>query len=244
MNKIALTLAVLITSGIHASSLAQNDASGNNHDIRQTVLEIDRLHIDAKRQLDLLITLGQITEAIEEIRPYGDSVLVLLDDSQPLSERWRRVLEVSGDTMTVAAARGGEWTDPPAEFRELRDRVEVLDAELQMLRGMSDMPFDPVSPPILNPETAEDAPNPELVLQEQLKTWELNENAVRYAQVGEIGVQPAVWLNVPSGGARLEVGGSTTVGERSIRLDKLDRGRDGRIRLTFNMDGFPVKINW
>lgn len=207
-------------------------AAGTGENIRQSVLELDRLHIDAKRQLALLQTLGEVTASIEVIRPYGESVLALLDDRKPMAERWRAVLAADLNFS------GPQTSAMALQIETLLTDVAALRAAMAVLQSAPHIPF--AEPPPTVPEIAE----PELVLQEQLENWQLDAHAVRYAQVGAGGVAPAVWLDAPSGGRRLEVGSSTVVGERAIRLDKMDRRRDGRIRLLFDLDGQPVNIDW
>lgn len=240
-------LAGLLALGISAAGLAQGEpgpvARPSLPDIRPTVTELDRLLIDARRQLELLGTVSALTEVIEQIRPFGETILVLLDDSRPMPERWRKVLA----TPPAIAGEGRPSASPgplEQELRMLQDRVEMLDAQLAVLNSAPALPFAPPLPlpvPEPGPEAAAD---PELVLQEQLENWQLDAGAVRYAQAGQPGIQPAVWLDAPTGGARLAVGSSIRVGERAVRLERLDRQRDGRLRLRFRLDGKPVNIDW
>lgn len=248
--KTILLLAGLLALGISGAGLAQGThedgtaaqaASPDTSGIRPTVTELDRLLIDARRQLELLRTVSALTEVIETIRPFGKTILVLLDESRPMAERWQKVLATPA-TIAVEGTPSEPLLSKPLEqeLRMLRDRVEVLDAQLAVLNSAPGLPFAPALP-APEPEAHE---NPELVLEEQIENWRLDADAVRYAQAGRVGVQPAVWLDSPTGGVRLAVGSSMRVGERAIRLDRLDRRRDGGIRLQFTLDGKPVNIDW
>ncbi len=244
-------LAGLFAMGLSISLAAQNpDTSGNTStpsnvdqasEVRPALMEMDKLLIDAKRQLELMSTIGAITRELELIRPFGDTILVLLDESKPMPERWRRVLTNPGDITTQEPSL--ELDSPQIQELEhellvLKDRIEIMNAEMAVMAGAPNMPFTPM------PELTVAEEDPEADLIEQLENWKLDARAVRYAQAGQVGVQPAVWLDSPTGGARLTVGSSVRVGERSIRLDRLERQRDGRVRLSFSLNGNPVQFDW
>jgi len=253
MNKAAnAILASLLAAGLSSpvpaqdtdtpgDSAAPRTASAQASGIRPAVLEVDRLLIDAKRQLELFLTVGQIVQAVEQIRPFGDTILVLLDESRPMADRWQEVLTAPAGMAVDSIPPEHLPPDPlQDELRLLKDRVEVMNAELAVLHGAPSVPFGSAA----LPSAVDESENPEPTLQEQIENWQLDAGAVRYAQTGRAGVQPAVWLDAPTGGARLAVGASIRIGGRAVRLDRLERRRDGRIRLRFSVDGKPVHIDW
>ena len=243
-------LAGLFAMGLSISLAAQNlDTSGNTStrssvdqasEVRPALMEMDKLLIDAKRQLELMSTIGAITRELELIRPFGDTILVLLDESKPMPERWRRVLASPGDIATQGPSvpDSSQIQELEHELLVLQDRVEIMNAEMAVMAGAPNMAFTPM------PELTVSEEDPEADLIEQLENWKLDARAVRYAQAGQVGVQPAVWLDSPTGGARMTVGSSVQVGERSIRLDRLERQRDGRVRLSFSLNGNLVQFDW
>lgn len=227
----ATAIACLAMTGAPAPAAAQA-----NGDPEPALLELDRLHIDARRQLSLLGTLGEITTALDGIRPYGDAILVLLDDSRPMPERWRQVLGAPPPGLAT-----GESSAVGEELVQLRSEVDALFETIAYMQQQSVSNSPWTEPDAPEPDGIED---PELVLQKQMENWQLDASAVRYAQLGTPSVSPAVWLDAPAGGRHLEAGRSTMVGKQAIRLDRVDRQRDGRLRLQFNLDGKPVSIDW
>lgn len=243
-SALASLAALAISAAVPADAHGQEPgAAPESPAIRPAVAELDRMLIDARRQLELMATAGELVKLVEQIQPWGDSVLVLLDESRPMAERWRKVLAAPPAMAIDPGPAELLRTDSPEleqELRMLRDRVEIMDAQLAVLGSAGALP--PVPLPL--PEQAAAEEDPALALQERIGNWRLNADAVRYAQAGRAGVQPAVWLDSPVGGARLAVGSSMRIGDRALHLDRLDRQRDGRIRMLFRLDGQPVSIDW
>jgi len=160
-------------------------------------------------------------------------MLALLDESRSIEERWQKVLTTPIETNLQEDIAESAWVNAlEEELLKLKDQVALLSAELAVLHGAPPLPI------VETPRNHGDS------LEDEIRNWQLDVSQIRYAQTSEVGVKPAVWLDMPTGGTQLDVGASVQIGNRTVRLDKLDKRLDGRIRLLFNLDGQPVSIDW
>lgn len=195
----------------------------------ESAVELDRLHIEAKRQLDLLTTLGEIGRILDELRRHGEPMLALVDGDLPVEARWR-----------AAFLGAPALPSRDEELIALRNEIEVLKAVVQAMRVAPDGTFEvpEAGPPDSGPEVVEAEP------EAPLGPWTPDAAAVRYAQLADAGIRPAVWLEGRTAGRRLSLGETVILEGRAIRLRDLSRRRDGRIGILFEVDGDPLPLVW
>lgn len=203
----------------------------------EDVAMLDRLQTDSQRFFELIESFNKVAYMLGVLKPFNESILVLLDQDLPVEDRWRRAMALAPevkDGKVVPEGESGGNVELEAEIVRLRSEVDALRAELAIL---DEGPY------------IEELPLPEEILEVNHDTedgWELDRGSIRYVQLPEPGAdtEPAVWLASAGDGLRVGVAETVFMDGKRIRLAELRERPGGRIRLLFAVDGEPRTIDW
>ena len=194
-------------------------------------VRLDAQLVDAVRQLELFTTLAQIGAAFQQLQPYRESILVLLDPRLPVEERWRRALEIQPAHMPTQSSVDSE------ELNWIRMEIDAIRAEISALQNLPNIIHTP--PPV--------DPDP-VVVQEgegyDEPSWDIDSGSLRYVQLAESGLEPAIWLASESSGVRVVQKETIRHQGRLIHLSDLRREESGRIQVHLIVDGEPYVLTY
>ncbi len=213
-------------AGVPAGFTAGDDAAA-----------LDRDLVLARRQRDLLATLAEIGQLLEQVRPLRQPILSLLDGTLSTDDRWRSAM---ASMPPPADSAGGYGRD--GEILQLRAEVESLRAEMAL--------FLQTAPEIPVPDGFPD-PVENGIMETSAPDWEPDRSGIRFVQFpapgqGTAGTagKPAVWIEADGMSAHLEQGRAVRFHGREVRLASLRSLADGRILITLDVDGTTHPITW
>ncbi len=238
-------LAMGFAGAIHADS---HQAAVPGVSVGSTVTDdaaaLDRDLVLARRQRDLLATLVEIGQLLEQIRPLRQPVLSLLDGTLSPDDRWRAAMASMPPPADSADGYGRE-----GEILQLRAEVESLRAEMALFLQTAPLPAPEFPIPDISPDPMEDG-----TMETSVPDWEPDRSGIRFVQLPAPGAggtgtaettgKPAVWLEADGMSAHLEQGRAVRFHGREIRLASLRPLADGRILITLDVDGAPHPITW
>ncbi len=217
-------------SGVSVGSTVTNDMAA-----------LDRDLVLARRQRDLLATLAEIGELLEQIRPLRRPVLSLVDGALSPDDRWRAAM-----ASMPPPADSAEGYGPGGEILQLRAEVESLRAEMALFLQTAPLPAPEIPMPDMSPDPMDDG-----TMETSVPDWEPDRSGIRFVQFpapgadghGAVG-KPAVWLEAHGMSAHLEQGRAVRFHGREVRLASLRPLADGRVLITLDVDGSPHPITW
>ena len=207
---------------------AGDDMTAQVEDLPAVLL--DSQLTDAKRQLEVLNTLRDMSTALREIRSYRKSLLFLLNPDVPVDERWRLALQ---SVPIPVAETDPELAGSNLDVQILRQELESLRAEVAILQSVPDN-IEPNQLPVVDPVIVDDPPERE--------EWVISGDSIRYVQFAGDGAESSIWLSSASGGVRILKGQTIRHQGRSVHLVSLQRRPDGRVRINLQVDGIPSTV--
>lgn len=205
------------------------------------VAALDRDLVLARRQRDLLATLAEIGQLLEQIRPLRRPVLSLVDGTLSPDDRWRAAMASMPPPAESADGYGRD-----GEILQLRAEVESLRAEMALFLQTAPLSAPEIPMPDMSPDPMEDG-----TMETSAPDWEPDRSGIRFVQFPAPGAdghgaagKPAVWLEADGMSAHLEQGRAVRFRGREIRLASLRPLADGRVLITLDVDGAPHPITW
>lgn len=244
-NRRALLLAGLLVAAspgaLHADShLADATGKPGGSTVSGDVAALDRDLVLARRQRDLLATLAEIGQLLEQIRPLRRPVLSLLDGELSPDGRLRAAM-----ASMPPAAESAEGYGLDGEILQLRAEVESLRAEMALFLQTAPLPAPEFPVPDMSTDPMEGG-----TMETSVPDWEPDRSGIRFVQLPDPGVgtgtagKPAVWIEADGMSAHLEEGRAVRFHGREVRLASLRPLPDGRMLITLQVDGESHQINW
>lgn len=236
-------LAISSVTAVHADShqAAAPGAPGGST-VNDDVAALDRDLVLARRQRDLLATLAEIGQLLEQIRPLRRPVLSLLDGNLSPDDRWRAAMASMPPPADTAEGYGMD-----GEILQLRAEVESLRAEMALFLQTAPLPAPEIPMPDMYTDPKEGGTMETSVPDYH---WEPDRTGIRFVQLPDPGAgtgtagKPAVWIEADGMSAQLEEGRAIRFHGREVRLASLRPLADGRMQITLQVDGESHPITW